>query len=179
MRTVQNIHAHELHSIIPRKTARRNKISTTSTISPVAWPHAQPKKPKRVAWVVKLVAGVAGEVEAEGLVVVEDRGVDGAVEEGEDRVRGRWNYGGLDRGQEEIVVGLEDGAGWHGGVVNDEVFLVVVDRLDFVVAGWGGEEEVGGAVEHATELRRTAAVVEAERIVYGDGAAGGAARGDG
>lgn len=76
------------------------------------------------------------------------------------------------------MVGLEDGAGRHGGVVNDDGFLVVVYGLDFVGAGWGEEEEVGGAVEHVAELRSAAAVVEGERVIYGDGAAGVAALGE-
>lgn len=133
---------------------------------------------KRIARTVELVAGVGGEVEAEVAVVVEDRGVNRAIEEGKDGIRGRWDQGRLDVGHEEVVVGLENGAGRHGGVVNDYGFLVVVYGLYFVGAGRGEEEEVGGAVEHVAELRRAAAVVEGERVIYGDGAAGVAALGE-
>lgn len=49
------------------------------------------ENPKRIARTVELVAGVGGEVEAEVAVVVEDRGVNGAIEEGKDGIRGRWD----------------------------------------------------------------------------------------
>lgn len=50
--------------------------------------------------------------------MVEDGRVDGAVHEGENGVWGGRDDDGLDVGHEEVVVGLEDGAGGHGGVVD-------------------------------------------------------------
>lgn len=124
---------------------------------------------------------MAGKVEAEGFVVVEDGRVDGAVHEGENGVWGRRDDDGLDVGHEEVVVGLEDGAGGHGGVVDGYGFFGVVDGLDFVVARGGEEEEVGGgAVEHFPVGRGAAAVINAEGVVDGDVVvAGGAAEGEG
>lgn len=61
---------------------------------------------------------MAGEVEAEGLVVVENRGVYGAVEESEYGVRRRGNYCVLHVRHGKVVVGLEDGARGHGWVVD-------------------------------------------------------------
>lgn len=66
------------------------------------------------------------------------------------------------------MVGLEDGAGGHGGVEYDDRFLVVVDGLDLVGPRGGEEEEVGGgAVEHSPELGGAAAIVDGKRILYG------------
>lgn len=77
---------------------------------------------------------VVGEIETKGFVVVENRRVDGAVHESEDGVRRRRNEGGLDVGQDKVVVGLKDGAGGHGRVVDGERFGGVIDGLYFVAA---------------------------------------------
>ena len=104
--------------------------------------------------------------------MVENRRVDGAVEEGEDGIRRRRDHRRLDVRHDEVVVGLEDGAGRHGGVVDDHCFLVVIDRLDFVVPGGGNEEEIGVvAAQHLFILRRAAALVDSERVFHGYGAA--------
>lgn len=58
------------------------------------------------------------EVEAEGLIVVENRGVYGAVEESEYGVRGWGNNSVLHVRHGEVVVGLEDGTRGHGWVVD-------------------------------------------------------------
>lgn len=133
-----------------------------------------------IAGPVKLVAGVAGEVEAEIAVVVKHWGVDGAVEKGKDSVRCRRDYGRLNVRHNEVVVRLKNGAGGHGWVVHNHRFLVVVDGLDLVASRRCQEEEViVGAVEHVPELWCAAAVVDPERVVYGDVAAAGvAARGE-
>lgn len=127
---------------------------------------------------------MAGEVEAQILVVVEDRGVNGAVEKGKDGVGCGRYYGRLDVRHEEVVVRLEYGASGHGGVVDYHGFLVVVDGLDLVAAGRGQEEQliihiIVAAVEHTAELRRAATSIDAEWIVYGDVSTGVAARGQG
>ena len=77
MRTVQYIHAHVLDGVVARETTRRRRIGE------------EVEQAEGSARAVELVAGVAGEVEAERLVVVENRRVDGAIEERENRVR-RW-----------------------------------------------------------------------------------------
>lgn len=87
---------------------------------------------------------VSREVEAEGLIVVENWGVDGAVDEGEDSVRRGWNECGLDIGHEKVMVGLKDGACGHGGVVEGKCFGVVIDGLNLVAPGRGLEEESRG-----------------------------------
>ena len=69
MRTIQYIHAHVLHSIVHCETTGRH-----CTIN------RQMEQPERGTPRVELVARVAGEVEAEGLVVICHRRIDGAVE---------------------------------------------------------------------------------------------------
>lgn len=66
------------------------------------------KYPKRVTSSVKLVTRMVREIETEVLVVVENRGVDRAVQKSEDCVGRRRHYGGLEICHDEIVVGLED-----------------------------------------------------------------------
>ncbi|PON93064.1 hypothetical protein TorRG33x02_109700 [Trema orientale] len=133
--------------------------------------------PEGIAGAVKLVARVAGEVEAEITVVVEHGGVDGAIEKCKDGVRGGRYYGGLNIRHLEVVVRLQNGAGGHGGVVYHHCLLVVVDGFHLVVARRGQEEQFSAAVEHVPELWRPATVVHAERVLYGNVAAGGAASG--
>lgn len=166
MRTVQYIHGHILDSVIPRKTTRRRSVGQ------------EVEETKRSAGTVELVAGVAREVEAQRLVVVEHRRVDGAVEESKDGVGRGGNEGVLNLRHDEVVVRLEDGASGHSGVIDDERFFVVVDGLDFVVAGGGLEEEVGGAVEHFRELWGAATVVDAEWVLDAHVAAEVAAEGE-
>lgn len=71
---------------------------------------------------------------------------------------------------------LKDGAGRHGRIVDHHGLLVVIDGLDFVSAGGSEEEEICGAIEHAPELRRSAAVVDSEGVFDRNVAAGGPAR---
>lgn len=164
MRAIQNVHAHELHSIVSGEAARRRTV------------RQQMEDSERVAGAVELVAGVAGEIEAEVLVVVEDRRIDRAIEEREDGVRRGRDDDRLDVGHGEIVVRLEDRAGRHGRIVDHHGLLVVIDGLDFVSAGGSEEEEIGGTIEHAAELRRSAAVVDSEGVLDRNGAAGSPAR---
>lgn len=131
--------------------------------------------PESIAGAVEFVAGVAGEVEAEILVMVKHGRVDGAIEEGKDGVLRRRYYDGLNIRQNKVVVGLQNGASRHCWVVDHHCLLVVVNGLDFVDAGRCGEEQVVGAVEHVPELRSAAPIVEAEGIFYWDVTAGGAA----
>lgn len=114
---------------------------------------------------------MTGEIEAEGAVSMEDGGVDGAIEEGKDGVWRRWDNGVLDVGQYNVVVGLEDGARGHVGVVDSHCLGLVVYGLDLVVAVWGYEEEgKGGGVarEHVPELWGPAPVVDPEWVVDRD-----------
>lgn len=136
--------------------------------------------PEGIAGSVELITGVVGEVEAKILVVVQHRRVDRAVQQREHGVRRRRYYCRLDVRQDKIMVRLKNGARRHGRVVYDHLLLVVVDRLHLVVTRWGDEKQVRGiAVQHAAELRRPAPVVHAKRVFYGDGAARGAAWGEG
>lgn len=136
MRAVQYVHAHELDGAVAGEAARRR-----STVG------QEMKELEGSTGPVKFVAGMAGEVEAQRLVVVEDRGVYGAVHENEDGVGRGGDEGRLNVRQDEVVVRLENGASGHGRIEDDQVLLVVVDGLDLVVPGWGGEEQVrGGAV---------------------------------
>lgn len=163
MRTVQYIHAHVLHSIVAREATRRRAVGE------------EVKKLERGTGAVELIAGVAGEVEAERLVVVENRRVDGAVEEDKDGIRRRRDHRGLDIGHEEVVVGLENGASGHGWVVDHHCLLVIVDGLDFVVPGGCQEEKVGAAVQHSLVLRCSAALVYSKWVLHRNGAAEAAA----
>lgn len=61
MRAIQNVHTHELHSIVSSETARRRTV------------RQQMEDSEGVAGAVEFVAGMAREIEAEVLVVVEDR----------------------------------------------------------------------------------------------------------
>lgn len=120
---------------------------------------------------------MAGGTETETLVPVFHRRDIGAVEESENGVvRGSYDNV-LDIRQFEIVVRLEDGASRHERIEDDHRVLVVIDRPYLVASGRSEEIQIGGgAVEHAAELRRSAAFVDAERVVYLDAAAGCSAR---
>lgn len=61
-------------------------------------------------------------VEAEGLVVVENGRVEGTVEESKDGIRRRRDDSKLEVGHEKVMMGLEDGAGGHGGVIDGNSF---------------------------------------------------------
>lgn len=98
--------------------------------------------PEGIARRVELITGVAREVEAEILVVVEHRRVDGAVEQRKHGVRGRRYNRRLNVRHDEIMMRLENGARRHGGVVYDDILLVVFDGLHLVVPGRGDEEKV-------------------------------------
>lgn len=77
---------------------------------------------------------------------------------------------------------LEDGAGRHGGVVEEDGAAVVVDGLDVVRAGECDEGECsrgGIAGQEAAEEGGAAPIVNREGVGDGDRAAGGAARGVG
>ncbi|GER36998.1 DNA repair protein RecO [Striga asiatica] len=125
-----DVQRHESQRIVPREAARRRRRGGVGENA---------EEFEGGAGGVELVARVAGEVEAEGSVVVEHGGVGGAIDEGEDGVRRRRDGGGLDLGQGEVAAGLEDGAR----------------------AGGGEEEKArGGAVEGAAELGSAAAVVD-------------------
>nr|GMC87220.1 hypothetical protein DVH24_041225 [Ipomoea batatas]GMC87222.1 hypothetical protein DVH24_041225 [Ipomoea batatas]GMD00387.1 hypothetical protein DVH24_041225 [Ipomoea batatas]GMD29134.1 hypothetical protein DVH24_041225 [Ipomoea batatas]GMD84660.1 hypothetical protein DVH24_041225 [Ipomoea batatas] len=84
MRAVQYIHAHVLEGIVAGEAAWRGGVGQ------------QVEELEGSAGSVELVAGMGGEIEAEVLVAVENRGIDGAVEEREDGVGGRRDDGGLE-----------------------------------------------------------------------------------
>lgn len=114
MRAVQYIHAHVLEGIVAGEAAWRGGVGQ------------QVEELEGSAGSVELVAGMGGEIEAEVLVAVENRGIDGAVEEREDGVGGRRDDGGLEVGHEEVMVGLEDGASGHGRVKDEHAAVVVI-----------------------------------------------------
>lgn len=168
MRAVEYVHAHVSHGVVGGEAARRGSVGH----------HVE--ELERGAACIELVARVAGEVETQVAVVVEDGGVDGAVHEHEYGVGRGGDGGGLNVGHDEVMVWLENGAGGHGGVEYHDGLLVVIDGLDLVAAGGGEEEEAGvGAVERAAELGGAAAVVDAEGVVDGDVVAEVAAEGGG
>lgn len=82
----------------------------------------------------------------------------------------------MDVGHGKIVVRLKDGASRHRWIVDHHGLLVVIDGLYFVTAGGSEEEEIGGAIEHMAELRRSAAVVDSEGVFDRNVAAGCPAR---
>lgn len=68
MRTIQNVHTHQLHRIVSSETARGRRTV-----------RQQMEHSERVASAVELIAGMAREIEAEVLVVVENRRIDRAI----------------------------------------------------------------------------------------------------
>jgi len=100
---------------------------------------------------------------------VEEGGIHRAVKQSKDSVRGRRNDGILEVRQDEVVVGLEDGAGGHVRVIDGHGLSLVIDGLDLEVAIGSYEEEgVGGGVacEHVPELRGSTPVVDPKRVVH-------------
>lgn len=167
VRAIQYIHAHVVEGRVGGKAAR------------LVGPGREAEEAEGGAGGVELVAGVAGEVWAEGAVAVEDGGVDGAVEEGEDGVGGGGEEDGLAVGEGEVVAGLEDRARRHRRVKDHDRPLVVVDGSDSVEARRSLEEEVGRvAGQHVAIFVRAAPVVEPERVFDGDGTARVAACGE-
>lgn len=97
------------------------------------------------------------------------------------------------------MVRLEDGAGGHGRVVDGKSFGGVIYGLYLVAAGGGLEKEIsgggggeicvggggvggkrdkgGGAIKHIPVERSSATVIDGERVVYLDIAAGIATKG--
>lgn len=168
MRAIEYVHAHVSHCVVGGEAARRRGVGQ----------HVE--ELEGGAGCVELIARVAGEVKTQVAVVVENRRVDGAVEEDEYGVRRGRDGGGLNFSHDEVVVRLENGAGGHGGVKHNNALLGVIEGLDLVAARGGKEEEAGvGAVEQAPELGGTASVVDAKGVINGDVVAEVAAEGGG
>lgn len=159
MRTIQYIHAHILHRIVPRETTRRRTISKRM------------EHPKSITPTVKLITRMPWDVKTKVLVPVKHRRVDRTIEKGKNGVGTRRYQDGFNVRHNEIMVGLKNGTCRHGRVVNHHGLFVVVDWLDFVPSRSGHEKQVGTcAVQHWAVLWGATAVVDAERVVYCDGA---------